>query len=72
MGRFSHEAAAVDPETGIVCLTEDATPSGLYRFVPDVPENNIVLTGERGFFGDFTGSEWCGPPSNRRTATGCS
>lgn len=37
MGRFSHEAVAVDPETGIVYLTEDATPSGLYRFVPDVP-----------------------------------
>ncbi|HEX6417491.1 MAG TPA: alkaline phosphatase PhoX [Acidimicrobiales bacterium] len=36
MGRFSHEAAAVDPATGIVYLTEDATPSGLYRFVPDV------------------------------------
>lgn len=37
MGRFSHEAVAVDPETGIVYLTEDATPSGFYRFVPDVP-----------------------------------
>lgn len=34
LGRFSHEAAAVDPHTGIVYLTEDATPSGLYRFVP--------------------------------------
>ena len=37
LGRFSHEAVAVDPSTGIVYLTEDATPSGLYRFVPDVP-----------------------------------
>lgn len=37
LGRFSHEAAAVDPATGIVYLTEDATPSGLYRFVPAVP-----------------------------------
>ena len=37
LGRFSHEAAAVDPRTGIVYLTEDATPSGLYRFVPEVP-----------------------------------
>jgi uncharacterized protein len=34
MGRFSHEAAAVDPRTGYVYLTEDATPSGLYRYVP--------------------------------------
>lgn len=37
LGRFSHEAAAVDPATGIVYLTEDATPSGLYRFIPTVP-----------------------------------
>lgn len=37
LGRYSHEAAAVDPTTGIVYLTEDATPSGLYRFVPAVP-----------------------------------
>lgn len=34
MGRFSHEAVAVDPTTGIVYLTEDATPSGLYRYLP--------------------------------------
>ncbi|WP_049565293.1 PhoX family protein [Streptomyces sp. SBT349] len=34
MGRFSHEAVAVDPRTGIVYLTEDATPSGLYRYLP--------------------------------------
>ncbi|MBK1786691.1 PhoX family protein [Prauserella cavernicola] len=34
MGRFSHEAVAVDPTTGIVYLTEDATPSGFYRFLP--------------------------------------
>ncbi|HCE60865.1 MAG TPA: phosphatase [Janibacter terrae] len=37
MGRFSHEATCVDPSTGIVYLTEDATPSGLYRFVPTTP-----------------------------------
>ena len=35
MGRFSHEAVAVDPETGIVYETEDATPGGFYRFVPN-------------------------------------
>ncbi|GGS31063.1 PhoX family protein [Actinokineospora fastidiosa] len=34
MGRFSHEAVAVDPSTGYVYLTEDATPSGLYRYIP--------------------------------------
>jgi len=37
MGRFSHEATCMDPSTGIVYLTEDATPSGLYRFLPDSP-----------------------------------
>ena len=39
LGRYSHEAAAVDPATGYVYLTEDATPSGLYRFVPASPGN---------------------------------
>ncbi|WP_199430238.1 alkaline phosphatase PhoX [Qaidamihabitans albus] len=34
MGRFSHEAVAVDPGTGVVYLTEDATPSGFYRYLP--------------------------------------
>ncbi|MBM7692213.1 secreted PhoX family phosphatase [Peribacillus deserti] len=35
MGRFSHEACAIDPATGYVYLTEDATPSYLYRFIPN-------------------------------------
>jgi secreted PhoX family phosphatase len=34
MGRFSHEAVAVDPKTGYVYETEDAGNSGFYRFVP--------------------------------------
>jgi secreted PhoX family phosphatase len=34
MGRFNHEAAAVDPRTGIVYLTEDRDDSLLYRFLP--------------------------------------
>jgi secreted PhoX family phosphatase len=37
MGRFIHEAVAVDPETGYVYLTEDNTPAGFYRFVPKTP-----------------------------------
>ncbi len=37
MGRFEHEAAAVDARTGIVYLTEDKHRSLLYRFVPDTP-----------------------------------
>lgn len=36
MGGFAHEAAATDPATSIVYLTEDRTPSGFYRFVPNV------------------------------------
>jgi secreted PhoX family phosphatase len=35
MGAFSHEATAIDPSTGIVYLTEDASPSFLYRFIPN-------------------------------------
>ncbi|MEX0983501.1 MAG: alkaline phosphatase PhoX [Actinomycetota bacterium] len=35
LGRFVHEAAAVDEETGVVYLTEDNNPDGFYRFVPD-------------------------------------
>lgn len=34
MGRFTHEAAAVDPATGIVYLTEDTGDSLFYRFLP--------------------------------------
>ncbi|WP_296722232.1 alkaline phosphatase PhoX [Erythrobacter sp.] len=37
MGRFNHEAAAVDPATGIVYMTEDRNDGVLYRFVPKVP-----------------------------------
>ncbi len=37
MGRFNHEAAAVDPATGIVYLTEDRDDGLLYRFVPSKP-----------------------------------
>ncbi len=34
MGRFVHEAIAVDRKTGVVYLTEDATTAGFYRFLP--------------------------------------
>jgi len=37
MGRFNHEAAAVDPQSGDVFLTEDRGDSAIYRFVPDKP-----------------------------------
>jgi secreted PhoX family phosphatase len=34
LGRFYHEAAAVDPRTGIVYQTEDRADSLIYRFIP--------------------------------------
>lgn len=37
MGRFVHEAAAIDPATGIVYETEDRGTAGFYRFLPDRP-----------------------------------
>ncbi len=35
MGRFAHEAAAVDPDTGIVYMTEDNRYGLFYRFIPE-------------------------------------
>lgn len=37
MGRFNHEAIAVDEASGIVYQTEDDNESLLYRFIPDTP-----------------------------------
>ncbi len=34
MGRFVHEAVAVDKKKGVVYLTEDANTAGFYRFLP--------------------------------------
>lgn len=36
LGTFGHEAAVVDPFTGIVYLTEDTGDSRFFRWVPDV------------------------------------
>ncbi len=35
MGRFNHEAATIDPRTGIAYLTEDEKDGVFYRFLPD-------------------------------------
>lgn len=43
MGRFSHEACATDPRTGIVYLTEDTGDSLFYRYVPYQP--GVMLSG---------------------------
>ena len=42
MGRFRHEAVAVDPRTSIIYQTEDRTEGLLYRFVPSEPGNLVV------------------------------
>lgn len=41
MGRFRHEAVAVDPDTSIVYETEDQDDGLLYRFVPNTPRKLI-------------------------------
>jgi hypothetical protein len=37
MGRFNHEAALVDPASGIAYLTEDREDGLFYRFIPATP-----------------------------------
>lgn len=37
MGRFTHEAVAIDPRTGIVYQSEDTSSAGFYRYVPTTP-----------------------------------
>jgi secreted PhoX family phosphatase len=42
MGRFAHEAVAVDPATGIVYQSEDSSgKSGFYRFIPNVTQGSL-------------------------------
>ena len=38
MGRFNHEAVAVDPNSGAVYLTEDRHEGLIYKFVPKTNE----------------------------------
>jgi len=46
MGRFSHEAVAVDFNTWIVYETEDnGSTSGFYRFIPNTP--GVLVNGGR-------------------------
>jgi secreted PhoX family phosphatase len=37
MGRFNHEAIAVDPDSNVIYLTEDESDGLLYRFIPNTP-----------------------------------
>ena len=43
MGRFNHEAAAVDPVSGFVYQTEDQGFSGIYRYKPNVRQGNKAI-----------------------------
>src|SRR5690554_76938 len=45
MGRFNHEAVAVDPDTGYIYQTEDRHDSLLYRFIPN-DRNNLHAGGK--------------------------
>jgi len=38
MGRFRHEAVAIDPKTSIAYQTEDRDEGLIYRFIPNTPE----------------------------------
>lgn len=41
MGRFVHEALAVDPDTQVIYLTEDQVAAGFYRFIPNARQERM-------------------------------
>ncbi len=45
MGRFNHEAIAVDPKTGYIYQTEDQNDSSIYRFIPK-QKGNLAAGGK--------------------------
>ena len=45
MGRFTHEAIAFDPATGIIYQTEDRKQAGFFRFIP-VEKRNLHAGGK--------------------------
>lgn len=65
LGVFSHEAAAVDPATGIVYLTEDDATSRLYRFVPTSPGQLEQGRLEAASVGDGGAVTWVPVPATR-------
>lgn len=42
LGRFNHEAAAVDPRTSAIYMTEDQIDGLFYRFLPDSPASPLA------------------------------
>lgn len=66
MGRFQHEAAAVDPQTGWVYLTEDdGTDSRLYRFRPARWQDLSDGVLEAAFVGPDGAVSWTAVPPGR-------
>ncbi len=67
MGRFNHEAVAVDPNSGAVYETEDRDDGAFYRFLPDTPGQlsnggrlqALVVADQPG----FDTRNWDNPPS---------
>jgi secreted PhoX family phosphatase len=72
LGRFKHEACAVDVESGVIYLTEDSPTSAFYRHVPERADEpfvgklqSLVVRGEPRFdtseglsVGDVLDVEW--------------
>jgi secreted PhoX family phosphatase len=73
MGRFTHEAASVDPATGIVYMTEDSRTGLFYRFIPNVPGKlqqggrlqALALTGRKSAITSNWPKDWNGNGADR-------
>lgn len=64
MGRFVHEAIAVDPATGIVYETEDRGSAGFYRFIPS--KKGVLAEGGRLQMLAVKGSPQCDTRSGQK------
>lgn len=67
MGRFTHEAATIDPRTGIAYLTEDRQDGLFYRFLPE--QRGVLRRGGRLQALAFVDS---GRPADMRNGAGVS
>jgi secreted PhoX family phosphatase len=61
----SPDNICVSPRGGIILCEDGSGREYLHGLTADgrifpFAENDVVLNGERGLFGDFSGSEWCG------------
>jgi len=64
MGRFRHEAVAIDRATGVAYLTEDQDDSLIYRFLSDAPGRLQALVLVEGQAADTR--NWPGGSGNMR------